>query len=474
MTFNSVAFFVFFALVFPTYWLLRGHTRKNLLLLVASYVFYGWWDPRFLLLLAGTTLVDFFAVQQIEAATDEGRRRNWMIFSVVVNLTVLGFFKYSGFFVSSASSLLRHIGLNGSDSTLKFLLPVGISFYVFHEISYAVDVYRRRIGAEYNLVTYAVYIAFFPQLVAGPITRAAHMLPQFRRDRVFPSSENLYSGGVLILSGLFKKVVLADSMAPITNSAFSNPQGKGFLPLALGVLAFSIQIYGDFAGYTDIARGVARILGIDIPRNFEQPYLSRNITEFWRTWHISLSSFLHDYLYVPLGGNRDGEAKTYRNLILTMLLGGLWHGAAWNFVVWGGLHGVALAAHRKLRGSAPRERPRVPTSNDVGTILSTFVLVSFFWIFFRAGSLADAWSYLAAMSHGLIGPKAGSWKANLVLVAMMATIMLVIDLVDRRRLQANALRLAPMWLQGSLAGAAVVAIVIWSGQAPTPFIYFRF
>jgi alginate O-acetyltransferase complex protein AlgI len=475
MTFNSFEFAVFFASVFPMYWLLRHKTPQNLLLLVASYVFYGWWDVRFLALLAGTTLVDFFAVQRIEAAgDDEPRRRAWMIFSVAINLAVLGFFKYFGFFVDSAQGLLGSVGLESGDTALEFLLPVGISFYVFHEISYAVDVYRRRVKPETDLVTYAIYIAFFPQLVAGPITRAAHMLPQFRRARRFPTTDQFYSAGVLILSGLFKKVVLADSMAPIVNRAFDQPQGRGALPLVVGVVAFSVQIYGDFAGYTDIARGIARLLGIDIPRNFEQPYLSRNITQFWRTWHISLSSFLHDYLYVPLGGNRAGRFNTYRNLTLTMLIGGLWHGASWAFVFWGGLHGVALAVHRAWRGDERRDPTAIPTADDVGSIFGTFVLVSSLWVFFRADSIGDAFAYFGAMGDGLVGPRAGAWKTDLALVAMMTTAMFVIDVVDRRRRVVDPLRVSPMVLQGALAGAAFVALVVWGGQSPTPFIYFQF
>jgi D-alanyl-lipoteichoic acid acyltransferase DltB (MBOAT superfamily) len=467
-------FAVFFAVVFPAYWLLRKRTPQNILLLIASYVFYAWWDPRFLLLLAGTTVVDFFAVQQIEKADEERRRKAWMIFSVAINLAVLGFFKYYGFFVDSASSMLNKLGLDAPDPALKFLLPVGISFYVFHEISYAVDVYRRRTNAEHDIVVYAVYIAFFPQLVAGPITRAAHMLPQFRRSRRFPDSEQLYSAGVLILSGLFKKVVLADGVAPIVNDIFGRPEGRGAIPLAIGMIGFSIQIYGDFAGYTDIARGVARLLGIDIPRNFEQPYLSRNITQFWRTWHISLSSFLHDYLYVPLGGNRHGKWITYRNLMITMLLGGLWHGASWTFVVWGGLHGLALATHRAIGGTEPRGRPSVPGADDVLPIVGTFLMVSFLWIFFRADSLSGAWTYIKGFGDGLIGPRPGAWESQLAIVAMMGAVMLVIDLVDRARDRLRPLTHSPALLQGALAGAAVVALIVWSGRTPVPFIYFQF
>jgi D-alanyl-lipoteichoic acid acyltransferase DltB (MBOAT superfamily) len=474
MTFNSFPFVIFFLLVFPTYWLLRKRNPQNWLLLLASYVFYGWWDVRFLLLLAGTTIIDFFAVQQIEKYDDDRHRRGWMIFSVIVNLVILGFFKYFGFFVDSFQSLMSQFGIELSETAVRFILPVGISFYVFHEISYAVDVYRRRVKPEKNLVIYAVYIAFFPQLVAGPITRAAHMLPQFRKARKFPTTEQWYSSGVLILSGLFKKVVLADGVAPIANELFSDPAGRGAIPLTIGVVAFAIQIYGDFAGYTDMARGVARLLGIDIPRNFEQPYLSRNITQFWRTWHISLSSFLHDYLYVPLGGNRNGRWTTYRNLFITMLLGGLWHGASWNFVVWGALQGLALSVHRAMGGVEPRGRPRAPGSDDVLPIIGTFTLVSFLWIFFRATSIEHAIDYLQGFGAGLIGPEAGPWKSWFLTVAFLGGVMLVIDLVDRSRDRLKPLVTTPAMLQGAFAGAAVVAIIIWSGQAPVPFIYFQF
>ena len=474
MTFNSVDFFIFFAVVFTAYWLIRKRTPQNILLLVASYAFYAWWDWRFLFLLIGTTIVDFFAVQRIESAVSELGRKRWMIFSVSVNLLVLGFFKYFGFFTDSAVEVLQKLGLPASSPAVEFLLPVGISFYVFHEISYAVDVYRRRTRSEKNIITYAIYIAFFPQLVAGPITRAGHMLPQFRNARRFPNANVIYSAGALIISGLFKKVVLADSVAPIVNANFSNPGARGFIPLFTGMIAFSIQIYGDFAGYTDIARGVARLLGIDVPRNFEQPYLSRNITEFWRTWHISLSSFLHDYLYVPLGGNRNGKWVTYRNLMITMLLGGLWHGASWTFVIWGGLHGLALSIHRARGRYVSRGRPEEPKADDVAPIAGTFLFVSFLWIFFRAANLENALDYIGGFTNGLVGSNAGAWKADAVLVALMGLGMLLIDLVDRRRWRVNPLVVPPAWVQGGVAGAIVLSLLVWGGQVPTPFIYFQF
>ncbi len=476
MLFNSLEFVAFFAVVFPIYWLLRTRNSQNLFLLVASYVFYAAWDWRFLFLLAGSTLIDFFAVKQIHAAgDDERRRRGWMIFSVAVNLVVLSFFKYFGFFISSLTALARGVGIDLTDPVLRFVLPVGISFYVFHEISYAVDVYRRRIEPENNIITYGVFIAFFPQLVAGPITRAAHMLPQFRVARRWPTAEQFYSGGVLILTGIFKKVVMGDTLVPYVNQVFSKPSGHGPLPLMIAAVGFSIHIYGDFAGYTDVARGIARLLGVDLARNFEQPYLSRNITQFWRTWHISLSSWLHDYLYIPLGGNHGSKWTTYRNLMLTMLIGGLWHGASWHFVVWGGLNGLALAVHRARGGTAPRGRQALPTWREAPVIFANFTLVTIFWVFFASKSLAAAWHFFANFtSGGLLGPRPGAWWPNLVLVLVLGSVMVAMDLVDRVRVERAPLLTWPMWLQGALCGAAIVSIIICSGAAPTPFVYFQF
>lgn len=474
MIFNSFEFAVFFAAVFPIYWLLRLRAQ-NLFLIAASYLFYGWWDWRFLFLLAGTTLIDFWAVRRIGAAgDDERRRRGWMIFSVAINLAVLGFFKYFDFFIESGASTLSKLGIEWSEPALRFALPVGISFYVFHEISYAVDVYRRRVEPETDLVVYALYIAFFPQLVAGPITRAGHMLPQFRRARTFPDADERYSAFVLVLSGLFKKVVLADGLAGAVNEIFGSPDDRGLLPLLVAMFAFSVQIYGDFAGYTDIARGLARFLGIEIARNFEQPYLARNITEFWRHWHMSLSSWLHDYLYVPLGGNRGGKWATYRNLMIVMLLGGLWHGASWHFVVWGGLHGAALALHRAFGRDVDRGRAELPSWRDVPAIAANFVFVSVLWVFFRADSFADALDFFGGMTAGLTGPAAGAWKPVAVTLAVFLPIMLAIDLLDRGRIQLAPLRRVPALAQGALAGAAIVALIVYSGGAPEPFIYFQF
>ena len=333
MVFNSYAFALFLPIVLGGYWLLKGHRRQNAWLLVASYVFYGAWDVRFLLLMWFTTLVDFFVGKRLQREGDERTRRRVLALSLVVNLGVLATFKYFGFFTDSFASLASSVGVEVDPPTLQLLLPIGISFYTFHGISYTVDVYRRHIDAVDDLPTFAVFVAYFPQLVAGPIGRATIQLPQFQNDRELPDADHARSGAWLILIGLLKKIVIADSLAPLVNETWAAVETRSALALVLAAIGFSLQIYGDFSGYTDIARGVSRLFGIELLRNFDQPYLSRNITEFWRRWHISLSTWLRDYLYVPLGGNRKTARRTSFNLFATMLLGGLWHGAAWTFVI---------------------------------------------------------------------------------------------------------------------------------------------
>jgi alginate O-acetyltransferase complex protein AlgI len=350
MTFNSVTFVVFFAVVLGIYWKAPPRWR-NPILLVSSYVFYGWWDWRFLGLLMISTGVDFTIGRRLHASTNDRRRLQLLVTSLVVNLGILGAFKYFGFFVDGAVDLLTSLGIEASPTTLEILLPVGISFYTFQTISYTFDIYRRRIEPTNDLIAFGTYVSYFPQLVAGPIERAQHLMPQILNSaRPFPDDSGRREAARLILVGLIKKVVLADGVARLANDAFDQADSASAVVLIVGVVAFGIQIYGDFSGYTDIARGVSKLLGIELIVNFTQPYLSRNITEFWRRWHISLSDWLRDYLYIPLGGNRSGTLATYRNLMITMLLGGLWHGASWNFVIWGGLHGAYLVIHKLVRG----------------------------------------------------------------------------------------------------------------------------
>jgi D-alanyl-lipoteichoic acid acyltransferase DltB (MBOAT superfamily) len=465
LVFNSYAFALFLPVVLGGYWLLRGYKRQNLLLLVASYVFYGAWDVRFLLLMWFTTLVDYVVGRRLQREGDERVRQRILIVSLVVNLGVLATFKYFGFFTDSFADLASSVGVQINQPTLQLLLPIGISFYTFHGISYTVDVYRRHIDAVADLPTFAVFVAYFPQLVAGPIGRATVQLPQFQHDRTPPNGDQARSGVWLILIGLVKKIVVADSLAPMVNGAWAGVEGQSALSLVLAAIGFSLQIYGDFSGYTDIARGVSRLFGIELLRNFDQPYLSRNIAEFWRRWHISLSTWLRDYLYVPLGGNRRGASRTSFNLFATMLLGGLWHGAAWTFVIWGALHGAFLmVSHR-------RNRPIRTGLRSIPSVVVTFGLVTFAWIFFRADSLRSAVDFIV----GIATLRGGStdWSL-LVLLAFVGPLVLLIDLAQRVKGDDAFLASLPSPIQGVTVGAASLLLVLFSGGAGEPFIYFQF
>ncbi|MGE0323043.1 MAG: MBOAT family protein [Polyangiaceae bacterium] len=336
MLFNSLAFLAFFAAFLLPFFFTRGKARL-VVCLVASYVFYGWWDWRFTGLLAFSTIVDFQVGKYLHATTDQAKRRRWLLVSLVVNLGLLGVFKYLNFFIDSAVEVSTALGLHASKKHLSLILPVGISFYTFQTLSYTLDIYRKQLEPEPSFVRFAAYVAFFPQLVAGPIVRAAEFLPQLRKDPRFDANR-FESGMSLIAWGFVKKVVVADSLASVVDHRFRVPEAHDALSLGLGVFCYAFQIYADFSGYSDIAIGTARLLGYDFPENFRRPYFSTSFREFWRRWHITLSTWLRDYLYIPLGGNRTPGYRTYRNLMLTMLLGGLWHGANWTFVVWGGLH----------------------------------------------------------------------------------------------------------------------------------------
>ena len=473
MIFNSLEFFIFLPLVLAAYYALnlRG---QNVLLLVASYFFYGWWDWRFLSLLLISTVVDYAVGLAI--ARQPARKRGWLMLSMTANLGLLGFFKYFNFFVDSAAALLMAMGFEPHLPVLRIILPVGISFYTFQTMSYTIDVYRGQLAPARNLLDFALYVSFFPQLVAGPIERATHLLPQFSRPRVV-TRPMIESGCFLILLGLFRKVVVADGVAPLANAVFASAQTASGPELCLGAMFFAIQIYGDFAGYSDIARGTARLFGFDIMVNFAQPYLSRNITEFWRRWHISLSTWLRDYLYIPLGGNRRGIAATYRNLFLTMWLGGLWHGARWNFVIWGALHGLYLAIHKlwlARRGLKPETGAVVHFgARALGGVVLTFLLVDLTWIFFRCSTLAQAVSYL----QGLVTWR-GGWQAFPVFMGLkllfFAGLTLQVDWPAYRRGSEERLLAWPTFAR-SLAYAGMLLLLIFlRPQDDTPFIYFQF
>jgi D-alanyl-lipoteichoic acid acyltransferase DltB (MBOAT superfamily) len=473
MLFNSWTFFVFFISVLALYYALPSHKKQNLLLLAASYVFYGAWNWRFLFLIFISTTVDYLVGLRLEKTSREGPRRTLLAISVTVNLGILGFFKYFNFFIDSAASMLSWVGLNPNWPLLEVVLPVGISFYTFQTMSYAVDVYRGQMKAVRSFPDYALYIAFFPQLVAGPIERASRMLPQFQRKRATSSSQ-VVSGLWLTLWGLFKKAVVADNLAVIVNGVFSDVSRADGAGTALAVYAFAFQIYCDFSGYSDIARGVAKLLGFELRLNFNLPYIAKNPKEFWSRWHISLSTWLRDYLYISLGGNRKGKLKTYRNLMITMLLGGLWHGAAWHFILWGAYHGVLLVAHRAIRARRSAETPpreRGPLFRALSVLLM-FHLACVGWILFRVESIGDVPLILANL--------AGGWALtqevlrHLFIFSFTVSVLVFIEIWLRN---ADDPRERPLWraAAGPVAvGGLLVLLVVFASPGGQDFIYFQF
>ncbi len=372
MTFNSMQFVLFFTIVFLAYWRL-GFRNQNRLLLAASYLFYGWWDWRFLGLMLLSSSIDYFCGLGLGRTDDPSKRKRLLWTSMTANLVILGFFKYFNFFIDSLDSGLDRAGVDWLAPSLGIVLPVGISFYTFQSMSYGIDVYRRELKPIRSFFDFALFVSYFPQLVAGPIERATALAPQITTPRLRPDKTKVVEACSLILVGLVKKVVVADLAAEVANDVFSRSGEAGFFELLIGVYCFAIQIYGDFSGYSDMARGVSRLLGIELMENFKQPYFSATITDFWRRWHISLSQWLRDYLYIPLGGNRKGPRRTYINLGVTMLLGGLWHGAAWTFVVWGALQGLYLMGERAMgfdKGPASRGAVDRPDAVHVPSHLS--------------------------------------------------------------------------------------------------------
>lgn len=381
MHFVSFAYAALLLTTWVAYWLLPGRRARTVLLLVASYIFYMSWNPRLVVLLWFSTAVDFWAGRAIAATEDAVRRKRWLVLSLAVNLGVLGVFKYYGFFADSLIAVLEGMGVSIGDRTLHIILPLGISFYTFQSMSYSIDIYRGVLQPTRSALDFATFVAFFPQLVAGPIVRARDLLPQLRQDHAF-DPEDVQSGLDRILMGLVKKSVLADNLAPFVDTIFSSPATAGTAHVWVAMVAFYGQIYWDFSAYSDIAIGSARLFGFRLRENFDLPYMSRSPQEFWRRWHVSLSTWLRDYLYIPLGGNRGTLFRLHRNLFLTMLLGGLWHGAEWPMVIWGAYQGIALGIHRWWHDGGHR----LPT---LAAWPLQFVVTLIGWLIFRADSAAD-------------------------------------------------------------------------------------
>lgn len=384
MLFNSFAFIVFFPIFFFFYFITRRDIRLYVCLL-SSYIFYGWWDWRFLSIIIIVTLVNFFAGLKIFNSSNKTFRRYTLISVVFINLSILAYFKYFNFFSKSFSELLYLAGMTPSLSTLNIVLPVGISFYIFQALSYVFDVYRNRMNCESSILRFATFVSLFPQLVAGPIVRANLLLEQLRTDQIF-STKKFFEGIKIVLYGYFIKIAIADSIAPVVDRLYADPEKETALILLIGAFLFSFQIYCDFHGYSLIAIGLGKMMGFEFGVNFNKPYLSKNFSEFWQRWHISLSSWLRDYLYIPLGGNRKGKIRTCINLLITMLLGGLWHGANWTFVIWGLIHGIYLIVQNIFQAFALRIRILNISLKWISPFF-VFSLTSFAWIFFRSPDL---------------------------------------------------------------------------------------
>lgn len=395
MLFNSLDFAIFFPIVFALYWLVSQKLHlRNILILVSSYVFYGWWDWRFLFLIVISSFVDFYVGKQLGKTENIKKRKLFLYLSLLVNLGFLVYFKYTNFFIDTFVDSFRLFGKTLEVSTLNIILPVGISFYTFQTLSYTIDIYRKQLKPTKDPIAFFAFVAFFPQLVAGPIERASHLLPQFYKTYKFNYNQ-VKSGLLLIAFGLFKKMVIADRAALYVNEVYNHPGNYEGVETIIATLLFAFQIYCDFSGYSDIAIGAARTMGFDLMKNFDSPYLSKSITEFWRRWHISLSTWFRDYVYIPLGGSRNGKYKTYFNLFVVFLVSGLWHGAAMTFVVWGAIHGAIIVFEKATFKSKEALLIKLKVnknnfSNKLFFVFITFTIVCFAWVFFRANTFADA------------------------------------------------------------------------------------
>ena len=478
MLFNSIQFAIFLPVVFLLYWFVANKNlrNQNVLLLVSSYLFYATWDWRFLFLLIFSTLLDYFTGIKMSDAKNQSAKKGWFWLSVLVNLGFLGVFKYYNFFAASFAKAFSNIGLHIDPWTLKVILPVGISFYTFHGLSYVIDIYKNRIKAEKNFIEYAVFVSFFPLLVAGPIERATHLLPQIKKSRAFDYLKAV-DGLRQILWGLFKKVVIADQCAEYANTIFNNPGAYSGSTLLLGAVFFTFQIYGDFSGYSDIALGTARLFGIDLLRNFAFPYFSRDIAEFWRRWHISLSTWFRDYLYVPLGGSRGSVWMKVRNTFIIFLVSGFWHGANWTFIVWGFLNALYIMpsiifnTNRNHLDIVARGR-YLPTVKEFVAIAITFSLTVFAWIFFRSASIGSALHYIAAIFSRSLFSKPSIFPIPLFLLLF---IFMAIEWMGREHQFAIAKMgcKLPKPVRWVFYYAMVVAIFYYAGS-DQQFIYFQF
>ena len=471
MIFTELRFFAFLAIVFCVYWSLSGHQSRKVWLLACSYVFYGAWDWRFTALIALSTVIDFFLGKWIAMSQSEQQRKLLLICSVVVNLGILGFFKYYNFFADSFFDLMEFSGVSVSRSMLEIILPVGISFYTFQTLSYTIDVWRRKLPPAASFLDFSLFVAFFPQLVAGPIVRASDFLPQMTSEKRWGEVPVRFMLS-LFLVGYIKKSCISDNISPYIDAYFQFPDEFDAMSCHLAMTLYAIQIYCDFSGYSDMAIAVAGLLGYHLPINFRAPYFSFSVTEFWQRWHISLSTWLRDYLYIPLGGNRKGAFCTYVNLMTTMVLGGLWHGASWNFVVWGLIHGTALVVDRLIGGIKPQgdALPAVIWVNRILGLGLTWFIVTFAWILFRA---PDFPTFLKVAEVWLFLGRGGDLQLNVFLwvhVLGFALVHLLFYRIDLGKLSSRV----PIERFAFLYGIAFAVIFALTNTSYRPFIYFQF
>ena len=478
MLFNSIDFAVFLPIVFLAYWALKSSFKlQNGLILIASYVFYGWWDWKFLSLIAFSTVVDYLVGLYMDRSSQPGYRKMLLGISLSVNLGLLFFFKYFNFFIGSFEQAFSLFGQDIHLGTLNIILPVGISFYTFQTMSYSIDLYKGKISPTRDFIAFASFVSFFPQLVAGPIERAAHLLPQFKRNRTLNVAD-VSSGIDKILFGLFKKVVIADRAAVVVNEVFAHHAEYQGFQLVLGVVLFAFQIYCDFSGYSDIAIGTARLFGFDLMTNFNAPYLSRSLGEFWRRWHISLSTWFRDYVYIPLGGSKAGKTAWYRNLMIVFLVSGFWHGANWTFIVWGGIHGLALLLEAKFNFTETRVFKISMVRN-----VYVWVVVCLGWVFFRSDTVTIAFEFviglfdLGAYSLSQLTPyiipttSTHVFAHDVMLALVFIGILLLAEWITERGKEFHNWG---YWLKVPIYSMTVVAIYLFGVFENNAFIYFQF
>jgi alginate O-acetyltransferase complex protein AlgI len=482
MLFNSIDFAIFLPIVFFLYWFVTNKNLKlqNLLIVVASYLFYGWWDWRFLFLILFSTIVDYSVGMALNTESNQTKRKVLLWTSILVNLGFLGFFKYYNFFLENFVTAFSFFGNPINTQGLNIILPVGISFYTFQTLSYTIDIYKRKLTATKDFIAFSAFVSFFPQLVAGPIERATHLLPQFYKRRKFDYALAV-DGMRQILWGLFKKVVIADNCAEFANQIFNNSADMNGSTLVLGAIFFTFQIYGDFSGYSDIAIGTSRLFGFDLMQNFNFPYFSRDIAEFWRRWHISLSTWFRDYLYIPLGGSRGGTWMKVRNTFLIFIISGFWHGANWTFIVWGALNAIyflplLLTNNNRNNLETVAKGKLFPSLKELSLMLLTFGLTVFAWIFFRADNIGHAISYISEiLSPSLFSmPKFNGMRGALTTI-ILVVIFLLVEWKGREGQYAIA-HLGTKWkrpLRYAMYYAIILAIILFGGKEQQ-FIYFQF